>query len=123
ERRGAVVLGVSKAQPQAAAPFGGETATDQDKETHPTLVAGLQSIAQQAHDKKLSRANALTQGKALIKLYHDHEVERAKAYIASKMGRPIVTLPPEVDRQYEEMLRQYYAGFEAILDDALKATE
>ena len=121
--QGAVVLGVSKAQPQAAAPFGAATAIDQDKETHPTLVAGLQSIAQQAHDKKLSRANALTQGRALIKLYHDHEVARAKAYIAAKMGRPIVTLPPEVDRQYEEMLRQYYAGFEAILDDALKATE
>jgi hypothetical protein len=118
ERQGAVVLGVSKAQTQSATPFGGETAMDQ--ETHPTLVAGLQSIAQQAHDKQLSRANDLTQGRALIKLYHDHEVARARAYLAAKMGRPIVTLPPEVDRQYEEMLRQYYAGFEAILDDALK---
>jgi hypothetical protein len=123
EQQGAIVLGISKAQPQAAAPFGGEINMDQDKETHPTLVAGLQAIAQQAHDKKLSRANALTQGRALIKLYHDHEVERAKAYLATKMGRPIVNLPPEVDRQYEEMLRQYYANFEAILDDALKATE
>ena len=116
---GTAVLGLAKTQ--QASQFSGATASDQ--ESHPTLVAGLKTIAEGVHDKSLTRANALTQGRRLIKMYVDHEVERARAYLAVKLRRPVVNLPPEYDRHYQEMLRGYYSDFDKIIEAAAKAVE
>jgi len=116
---GSTVLGLARAQPSPQ--FVGATAGDQ--ENHPTLVAGLKAIAESIHNKSVSRANSLTQGRRLIKMYVDHEVERARAYLAVKLGRPVVNLPPEYDRYYEEMLRGYYSDFQKIIEAAAKAVE
>jgi len=137
---GAVCLGILKNTPKPAgfgAPEGAmqpeATSTppkdlmqhvhDQDPAAHPTLVTTLQDLAVQVHEKKISKANALERGGRVIKLFVNQEVERAKAYVGAKARRVVTTLPYEQQRLFDEMLRQYLRDFEAIIEDAYKATQ
>jgi hypothetical protein len=135
--KGAVCLGLLKATPQAGPNPNATAATkpeelnpgevpkalaDQDPREHPTLVATLQDLTAQVHEKKISKANALERGGKVIKLFVNQEVERAKAYVGAKSRRVVTTLPYEQQRLFDEMLRQYLRDFEAIIEDAYKAT-
>jgi hypothetical protein len=95
---------------------------DQDM-THPTLIESLKQLADEVHGKTKTVEAAMLDGQKIIRLYVDQEIERAKRYVSLKMKRPISYLPPEVDRQYEDMYKEYMSNLEAILKDAASATE
>ena len=124
---GNVCLGILRATPKPSIPTGpsplSAASQDQGPAAHPALVATLQDLAQQAHEKRISKANALERGSKIIKLFVTQEQERAKAYVGAKARRVVSNLPYEYQRQFDEMLRLYLQDWEAMVDDAIKAKE
>jgi len=113
-----------------------------DAVTHPTMYSALRGLAEAVHlsghnsadcpvcqelrargVEPKTLANASLEGERIIRLYVDGEVERAKAYLAAKAGRPLAMLPPEAQRVYDDMLEGYLSDLRRMLDAANRATE
>lgn len=86
---------------------------------HPDMVADLREIIRRARRKELSKAVALERAREVINKHIDGEVERAKAYLAARTGRPMPLLPTEKSAQYNRMRAAYMTDFNTILEDAI----
>lgn len=86
---------------------------------HPEMVADLKDLIHRARRKEISKEIALEKARAVINRHVDDEIARAKAYLASRTGRPMPLLPTEKSAQYDRKRAEYMTDFNTILADVL----